>query len=132
MVDKTVKDSACPCESGETFRNCCAPFLVRAAQAPTAEALMRSRYSAYATGNEDYLLYTWHPATAPADLNLEDDQRWIGLKITDTKLGGAGDDEGEVAFVARYKIAGKGHRLQERSHFQRLGGRWVYVGGVVS
>ena len=92
---------------------------------------MRSRYSAYVLLDEAYLRRSWHPATCPARLDLDRRQRWLGLKVTDTVQGNADDESGEVAFVARYKIAGKGHRLVERSHFERLAGRWVYVGAIV-
>ena len=92
---------------------------------------MRSRYSAFVELNADYLLSTWHPDTRPSRVRLDADLRWLGLKITRTVEGGAEDTEGEVAFVARYKRAGKGHRLEENSSFTRLGGRWVYVGRVV-
>ena len=121
----------CPCDSGNEFGLCCEPLLNRTAQARTAEQLMRSRYSAFATGNLDYLRYSWHPATCPPDLELDPLQRWIGLKVIDVAAGGEDDTEGEVHFVARCKIAGKGHRLEERSHFQKVAGRWVYVGVVV-
>ena len=93
---------------------------------------MRSRYSAYANLNEAYLRRSWHPATCPAELKLEQRRHWIGLKVTDTVAGGEQDASGEVAFIARSKIAGKAERLDERSHFERIGGRWVYVGAVVA
>ena len=93
---------------------------------------MRSRYSAYATQNKEYLLATWHPATCPNSLELEDRQRWIGLKVLNMHTKGADSTSGEVEFVARYKIDGRGYRLHETSHFERIEGRWLYVGGVVS
>ena len=126
MSDLTI----CPCQNGTALNDCCGRYLSGAA-APTAEALMRSRYTAYALRDEAYLRRTWHPATCPPNLDLDPATRWIGLKVIDTVAGGVDDDSGEVAFVARYKIAGKGHRLEERSHFARLGGRWIYVGAVV-
>jgi SEC-C motif-containing protein len=92
---------------------------------------MRSRYSAHVTGNADYLRKSWHPATCPANVELDPEQRWLGLKVTATHLGGPTDSEGEVAFVARYKIAGTGHRLEENSSFSKIGGNWVYVGRVL-
>ena len=79
---------ACPCGSGSGFSGCCAPFLEGAAIAPTAEALMRSRYSAYTLGRDDYLLQTWHPAHRPESLNLDPEQSWLGLKVLRTEHGG--------------------------------------------
>lgn len=88
---------------------------------------MRSRYSAYVTGNTEYLLYSWHPDTRPDQLTLDSRQKWLGLKVKDTENGSPEDAEGTVEFVARYKIDGKGHRLHERSRFTRFEGRWVYL-----
>ena len=121
----------CWCDSGSAAADCCEPFLSRSAYPQTAEQLMRARYSAFITQNADFLRASWHPATCPATLQFNPDQRWLGLKILDTDQGGAEDDEGEVRFAARYKIHGKGHRQEETSSFARLAGNWVYVGGVV-
>jgi SEC-C motif-containing protein len=57
------------------------------------------------------------------------DQKWLGLKIMAIEAGQVGDDQGNVEFVARYKIAGRAHRLHEISQFEKLGGRWVYLHG---
>jgi len=88
---------------------------------------MRSRYTAFCLGNRDYLMHSWHPDTRPSSLDLDHNARWIGLKIKHTTQGTSDDEEGTVEFVARYKIAGKAHRLQENSYFCRHNGRWVYV-----
>jgi len=98
---------------------------------PTAEALMRSRYTAYVLGNESYLSKTWHPNTRPDDLDADDGGRWLGLKIIRTEAGGPEDETGLVEFVARYKIGGRGHRLHETSRFVGYEGRWVYVDGEI-
>lgn len=90
---------------------------------------MRSRYSAFVVGNVEYLKASWHPDYLPTQLTIDPQQRWLGLKIKDTQAGGAQDDTGEVEFVARYKIAGRGHRLHERSRFGRHDGCWVYLDG---
>jgi SEC-C motif-containing protein len=79
----------------------------------------------------EFLRRTWHPATCPSSLEFDPDQRWLGLKIISVCEGGQRDQEGEVAFAARYKIHGKGYRQEETSSFSRLSGNWVYVGGVV-
>ena len=89
---------------------------------------MRSRYSAYVLRLADYLLATWHPATRPSELDLSaDDTKWLGLEVKKHTL--QDDSHATVEFVARYRIAGKGHRLHELSRFVREDGRWYYVAG---
>ena len=90
---------------------------------------MRSRYSAYVERDRDYILRTWHPRTRPVDLNLDQRQRWLGLKIIACNAGAEQDDQGSVEFVARYKIDGRGFRLHEVSSFVRYDGRWHYLSG---
>ncbi len=120
----------CPCGSGKPLDACCKPYL-DGIPAPTPEALMRSRYTAYVLGDADYLRRTWHPSTRPADLELEKDVKWLGLKVIRAQ-GGEGDERGTVEFVARFKIGGKAHRMEENSRFAREEGRWVYLDGDVS
>jgi SEC-C motif-containing protein len=122
-------DAPCPCGSGRKISDCCGPFINGTAFPETAEALMRSRYTAYSLGREEYLHATWHPTTRRKDLDLDDRVRWIGLKIIRTRDGGPQASEGWVEFVARYKIGGRAHRMHELSRFLRRGGRWFYVGG---
>ncbi|WP_081616557.1 YchJ family protein [Thioalkalivibrio sp. ALJ3] len=123
------KGDACACGSGLDRTACCGRYLDGTAVAPTAEALMRSRYAAFVEGREDYLLVTWATATRPESLSLEPDQRWLGLTIRATEAGGPEDREGWVEFVARSRVRGQGVRLHERSHFCREDGHWVYVDG---
>ncbi|GGR39019.1 YchJ family protein [Deinococcus ruber] len=120
----------CMCGSGKKYAVCCGP-LHAGRNARTCEQLMRSRYSAYVLRLEAYLLHTWHPATRPARLNLENDQtRWLGLKIHSREDGGPGDGVGWVSFSASYRSGQDTHTLTERSEFVRLPeGRWVYVDG---
>ncbi|MEE4281723.1 MAG: YchJ family metal-binding protein [Pseudomonadales bacterium] len=125
---QTAKEK-CWCDSGELADVCCWPLLHGEKQASTAEALMRSRYSAYVNCNEKYLLATWDAATRPAQLHLDERQRWLGLKIRHVEAGSKGDEQGLVEFVARFKIDGRGHRLHERSRFRRTQLGWVYVDG---
>jgi SEC-C motif domain protein len=127
-----VTESPCPCGSDTLYSACCGRF--HAGGIPeTAEQLMRSRYSAYVLELRDYLLATWHPSTRPADLDLGDapQTRWLGLKITSTMAGGPDDAQGTVAFVARCKIGGRAHRMEETSRFVREQGRWWYLDGDV-
>jgi SEC-C motif-containing protein len=121
----------CPCRSGSTFEDCCGPLLARDAEAPTAVQLMRSRYTAFAVGDVDYLRTTWHPDTRPHDLDLDDETQWIALEIVATERGGPFDREGSVEFRASYRSADERGVLHERSRFIRDGGSWFYVDGDV-
>jgi SEC-C motif-containing protein len=121
--------SRCPCGSGTAYAACCGP-LHDGQPAPTAEALMRSRYSAYVVGHLDHVFRTWHPRTRPEAPTLPDVE-WVGLDVVRTVDGGAGDDTGVVEFRARSRSAGGEQVLHETSRFARRGGRWVYVDAVV-
>ena len=126
---KTALSSPCPCGSGRSLDECCGPFLSGAAAAPTPEDLMRSRYTAYALGNDDYVLATWDEATRPAVLFEEGEARpkWISLRVTDAKPVADGADTGEVTFTATARTSQGAMRLTERSLFRKTDGRWVYV-----
>lgn len=93
---------------------------------------MRSRYSAFVLGLEDYLLATWHSSTRPEklDLGAEPAPRWLGLEVKHHQP----QDESHalVEFVARYRVGSRGHRLHETSRFVREDGRWFYVDGDFS
>jgi SEC-C motif domain protein len=119
----------CPCGNKLAYAGCCGRYLDGGEPAPTAEALMRSRYSAYVLQREDYLLATWHASTRPVRLGLAEDvpTKWIGLEIKRHELQDA--DHAIVEFVARYKVQGRAHRLHETSRFIREDGRWLYVDG---
>jgi SEC-C motif-containing protein len=120
----------CPCLSGEVFRSCCEPFLSGRAEAPTAEQLMRSRYTAFVVGAVDHLRRTWHPSTRPAELELDPSIRWYRLDVLRREGGGPLDAEGVVEFRAYSRHDGERHELHEVSRFTREGGRWWYVSGV--
>jgi SEC-C motif-containing protein len=122
----TGRHPRCPC-GGADYALCCGRFH-NGAPAPDAEALMRSRYSAYALKLEDYLLASWHPDTRPATLDLAADQcKWIGLEVKKHQQESA--DNASVEFIARYKINGRALHLHETSRFVREAGRWFYVDG---
>lgn len=122
------------------YVDCCGHWheaLLRGEHAPTPEALMRSRYSAYAlaqgrgTGSPlllEYLMKTWHPSTAPGDLELAP-MNWTGLEVLHQEASG---DAGVVEFVAHHKVNGRAARLHEVSRFVREGGAWLYVDGVMT
>lgn len=128
MAPGKVRGAACPCGSGKDYAQCCGPFH-DGQDAPTAEALMRSRYSAYVLALEPYLLDTWHAGTRPPSLDLDEDgpTRWLGLEIRRHQR--TGPDSATVEFVARYKISGRAFRLHEISRFIQEEGRWYYVNG---
>ena len=122
----------CPCGSGHALVDCCLPYIEQAVAAPTAEALMRSRYSAFVLLNEEYLRYSWHPDTCPKNIRLNENTKWLGLKIKNTIAGDVNNDTGEVEFVARNKVNGKASRLHECSRFTRYKNRWVYLNGEIA
>lgn len=127
----TDTPDACPCDSGRPFARCCAAYLDGSDTAPTAEALMRSRYTAYTLNRLDYVRATWHPNTCPPDLQPVPGLRWLGLRIKRVEAGGESDGTGVVEFVARSKLGGRAARLHETSSFERLDGRWVYCHGEI-
>ncbi|MVW80220.1 YchJ family protein [Bordetella sp. 02P26C-1] len=120
----------CPCDSLLPYTQCCQRWHQgpQRLQAPTAQALMRSRYSAFVLDDLSYLLDTWHPQTRPATLEPNPpDIKWLGLQIKNHIELDA--DHATVEFVARYRQAGKATRLHEHSRFERLEGRWFYLDG---
>ena len=95
---------------------------------------MRSRYTAYTLGKEDYLLETWHPSTRPKQLNLTEPpmstRNWLGLRVKQVQEDESDCQQATVEFVARYKIAGRAHRQHEKSRFVREADQWFYIDGI--
>lgn len=114
----------CPCDDSRSYDECCGPLHAGKRQAATPEELMRSRFSAYALGDADYVFRTWAGATRPENLVLDDRVRWTRLEIL-----AAADDE--VEFIAHFVAPSGPGRLHEGSRFVRRGGRWQYLDGVV-
>lgn len=129
MPDRPAADSRCPCLSGEAYGECCGPLHGGLAEAPTAERLMRSRYSAFAVGDIDYLLASWHPSTQPSSLELDPDLCWFRLDILRSDRGGMLDTEGTVEFRAHYRHGGSADSQHEVSRFRRVDRRWRYLDG---
>lgn len=124
--------SLCPCGSLLAYAACCGRWHAGPLhlQAPDAEALMRSRYSAYVVGLEDYVRDTWHASTRPDQpMELDPGVRWLGLEVRRHVPADAG--HATVEFVARSKLGGRAARLHEISRFVREGGRWYYLDGDV-
>lgn len=118
----------CPCGTGLTYNHCCRP-LHEGKAAPTAEALMRSRYSAYVLANTDYLHRSWHSSTRLSKKSLAQSQTilWERLEIVRTEAGQAEDQSGLVEFIAYFSEQGQSQQLHETSRFTREKGRWVYL-----
>jgi len=122
----------CPCGSGDAYDDCCGCCHRGDAVAPTAEALMRSRYSAFAVGDAAYLLASWHASTRPATLELDAGTTWRHLDVVRTERGSPWDTAGVVEFTAHFASEARRGRLHEVSRFVHEGGRWFYVDGVTS
>lgn len=122
---------SCPCKSGKSLAQCCAPYLDGRAKSKTAEALLRARYTAFATGKIDYLLATHHPDKR-ADVSrgtIEEWSKgsdWLGLTLVESTQGGTNDDEGTIEFVASYRQAGKDINHHEVALFKRHAGAWYF------
>jgi SEC-C motif-containing protein len=140
----TSPKPTCLCGSNLPILRCCGPYIAGAALPPTAEALMRSRYTAYVMGVEDYLQATWHPSTRPQEPIIDKNEKiqWLGLEIKSAlrlrqRKADLPEqvDQDTVEFVARYRVNGRAQRLHEISNFVREpetpGGvaRWFYVDG---
>ena len=144
MARTASADAPCPCRVREaaplSYGQCCQPWhlgLAEGRHAPTPEALMRSRYSAYALAQTNdafgrsllsYLLATWHTGTKPGEMELQPLQ-WTGLELLHAQTEG---DAGVVEFIAHHKLNGKGVRMHETSRFLRVNGAWKYLDGDVS
>ncbi|MDR7949261.1 YchJ family protein [Achromobacter aegrifaciens] len=125
-----LPSTACPCGGPKPYSECCGRWHEgpQAMQAPTAEALMRSRYSAFVLDKLPYLLATWHPSTRPSALEPNPPGlKWLGLAIKQTRS--QDPEHATVEFVARSRQAGRAHRLHELSRFVREDGQWFYVDG---
>jgi SEC-C motif domain protein len=125
--------SSCPCGNSKPYADCCGRYLDGAEHAAAAEALMRTRYTAYTLELEDYLLATWHHSTRPVSLELSSEpcSKWLGLEVRRHEHNPQEPDRAVVEFVARYKVGGRAHRLREVSRFVREAGQWFYVDGDV-
>lgn len=122
---------ACPCGSGDSYGGCCGPLHHGERAAETAERLMRSRFTAYAIGDLEYVWRTWHPRTRPAALTPDTSLEWTALEVLDVVAGGADDEDGEVEFRAHYLQSRRSGTLHERSRFVVRARRWFYVDGTV-
>lgn len=122
----------CPCGSASNYAQCCGRYIDGEESAPSAEALMRSRFTAFARKNEAYLLASWDSTTRPQQINLtEDVAEWQTLEIVSVKKGKAGDSKGVVEFKAYYLLDSEQHVMSEISRFRKIDGSWYYLDGKV-
>jgi len=121
---------SCDCGLLAAYGDCCGRWHGGQA-APTAELLMRSRYTAFVKGSTAYLLATWHPSTRPDTLTLDARVKWLGLTVKAHHM--TGPDHATVEFVARSRLGGgAAQRLHETSRFVREDGRWFYLDGDIA
>jgi SEC-C motif domain protein len=132
---RLAMEGPCPCGRADarkqplSLARCCGRYLAdfEHTPAPDAESLMRSRYAAFVLEDARYLLATWHPSTRPPEIGFEPGLKWLGLQVREHQPLDA--THAEVEFVARSRLAGRAHRLHERSRFVCEDGRWFYVDG---
>lgn len=128
----TASPTPCPCGGypvGASYADCCEPALTMREWPPTAQQLMRSRYTAHVRGDADHLFRTWHPATRPADTDPEPGTDWTGLTVEAVTAGSVQDDDGVVEYTAYYVgQGGEPNELHEVARFVRRARRWMYVG----
>jgi SEC-C motif-containing protein len=125
---------SCLCGSSQVYEECCGPIIDGERLAPTAETLMRARYSAYAGEETEFLLTSLHPDRreehdADAVRDWAEQSDWLGLEILDTAGGGEDDDTGRVEFVCLYEYGGKEKRHHEKALFEKVEGQWYFVSG---
>jgi SEC-C motif-containing protein len=127
MAELPSANRACPCQRGPSYAECCEPIHTGTA-APTAERLMRSRYSAYALGLSDYVLTSWHSSTRPRTIELDPAVRWYRLDILGRTGGGLLDSTGTVEFRAFHRGPDGSGEQHELSSFVKEAGNWFYFG----
>ncbi len=128
--------NACPCGSERDLDACCGA-IIAGKKAPTAEALLRSRYSAYTLGNIGYLADTLSPDVRGDFDQIEaettaGDTKWQGLEVRAIVDGGEDDETGSVEFIARFRLHDQPRMHHELADFRRENGRWMCVGGKMN
>jgi SEC-C motif-containing protein len=127
-------EQPCPCGrldatgTALAYAQCCSRCLESCLSAADAEALMRSRYTAFVLEREPYLLSTWHASRRPDGIDFDPDAKWLGLEVRASSEQDA--EHAEVEFVARHRVAGRAVRLHERSRFIKEAGHWYYLDGM--
>lgn len=137
-MSEISKTDECPCCSGKTYGDCCEPIVSGAKDAPTAESLMRARYTAYVVGAIDFIVETCTTNNGERDIDrkaTEDwshNSTWHGLKILRTEKGSEADEEGLVEFEAKYTLRHMKDTHHELAAFKKVDGKWLYATGRLS
>jgi SEC-C motif-containing protein len=124
----STETNTCPCGTGRAYTVCCEP-LHNGQPAARAEALMRSRYSAFVLDLPEYIQRSWHVSARPSLTADNEPTRWLGLRIEHAET--LANDQATVEFSARYKVGGRAFVLRETSRFVHEDGHWFYVDGVI-
>jgi len=128
--------NVCPCGSQKKYSDCCRPFILEGKDAPTAETLMRARYSAFAMGEIAFVEKSHHPETRDGfdvaeTRRWSHESKWLGLDIIKTNSGSEKDLEGHVEFVAHYEFNQKKHDHHELADFRKKDGVWYFYDGKI-
>ncbi len=126
----------CACGSTLAYEKCCQPFHLGKSWPETAEKMMRSRYSAFAKGEVDYIFSTHHPATrgevTPKEIeDWSKKSKWLGLQVVTCRDGKETDSSGQVEFVAEYEMDGENYKHHEVADFKKQGDRWFFHDGRI-
>ncbi len=130
--------NTCPCGSGKAYTACCEPVITGKSPAPTAEALMRARYSAYAKHEIDFIMKSCIRREGENEIDPEETRRWsessqwLGLTIHRTEAGSASDSKGLVEFSAFYSQKGLRDEHRETAQFRKVDGQWLYAEGTMA
>lgn len=124
----------CPCGSNLNYEECCGAYISGIKTAPTAEALMRSRYTAYVKGEIDYIYNTTNPDKRSdfdreGTVNWSKNSEWLGLEIVETSAGQAEDEKGQVEFIASFSYNGQEQKHHELAEFSKVSGQWFFDDG---
>jgi len=128
-MENKIKNSneLCVCGSLREANKCCLRLIQGMDIARTAEQLMRSRYTAYALKEPEYIINTWHVDTRPNDLILDKSTIWTGLKIL--KTGNKAANTAWIEFIAYFENNRVPGQMHERSRFLCSTDRWFYLDG---
>jgi SEC-C motif domain protein len=128
--------AVCYCGSNQDYSVCCGLYIEKNQVAPSPEALMRSRYSAYAQAKIDYIMATMRGAPlkgfeAASAKAWAESCEWVGLTVLKARYNPSDPLRGIVEFKAYYRLQNTEHCMHEKSLFQRIAGRWFYIGTKV-
>ncbi len=131
-----INNKPCPCHSGIKYKKCCRPFHTGAQQVEAPEQLLRSRYSAYAIGEANYIMATTHPDHEEAQKPEPQWRQELGLFARHTTFTSLdiqqqsytpGEDTGWIVFAAGLEQNGQNASFREKSIFERIDGTWLYA-----